>query len=241
MKNRDLLSVADISSEEMEKLIVLALTMKRRAAPKLLKDKILVLLFEKPSLRTRVSFEVGIRQLGGSCIYLSPEEVGLGKREPVADVARILSRYVHGIIARTFAHETLQALVRYATVPVINALSDMEHPCQALADILTIREKRGKLKGLTLAYIGDGNNVARSLVLAGTLTGLNVNVASPQGHEVDKNIMDVLQIIFEFQPDRFMEKGINRPIVIARFNLNHRKNFLYTFKPLLRIKMDCLT
>jgi len=190
VKTRDLLSVADLSSTEMEKLIVGALTMKRRAAPKLLKDKMLVLLFEKPSLRTRISFEVGIRQLGASCIYLSPEEVGLGKREPVADVARVLSRYVHGIIARTFAHETLQVLARYSTVPVINALSDMEHPCQALADILTIREKRGKLKGLTLAYVGDGNNVARSLVLAGTLTGLNMNIASPQGYEVDKDIMD---------------------------------------------------
>lgn len=190
MKTRDLLSVADITSNEMEKLIVQALAMKRRAGPKLLKDKILVLLFEKPSLRTRVSFEVGIRQLGGSCLYLSPEEVGLGKREPVSDVARVLSRYVHGIIARTFAQETLQALASYSTVPIINALSDMEHPCQALADILTIREKRGKLKGVTLAYVGDGNNVAQSLLLAATLTGLNVNIASPRDYEVGKTIVD---------------------------------------------------
>jgi len=190
LKTRDLLSVADITSSEMEKLIVRALAIKQRPEPELLMDKILVLLFEKPSLRTRVSFEVGIRQLGGSCIYLSPEEVGLGKREPVADVARVLNRYVHGIIARTFSHETLQTLARYSTVPVINALSDMEHPCQALADILTVREKKGKLKGLTLAYIGDGNNVARSLVLAGALTGLNVNVASPQGYAIDKNTAD---------------------------------------------------
>jgi len=190
VKNRDLLSVADITASEIEKLIVRALAMKRRPAPKLLKDKILVLLFEKPSLRTRVSFEVGIRQLGGSCIYLSPEEVGLGKREPVSDVARVLNRYVHGIIARTYAQETLQTLARYSTVPVINALSDMEHPCQALADVLTVREKRGRLNGLTLAYIGDGNNVARSLVLASALTGVYMNVASPQGYEIDKSIID---------------------------------------------------
>jgi ornithine carbamoyltransferase len=163
--------------------------MKSQPAPKLLTDKIFVLLFEKPSLRTRVSFEVGIRQLGGSCLYLSPEEVGLGKREPVADVARVLSRYVNGIIARTFAQETLQTLARFSTVPVVNALSDLEHPCQALADMLTIREKKGKLKGLTLAYIGDGNNVAHSLLLEAALTGLNFKIASPSGYEVSKDIL----------------------------------------------------
>jgi ornithine carbamoyltransferase len=190
VKTKDLLSIADITSSEMEKLIFRALTMKRRQAPKLLKDKALVLLFEKPSLRTRVSFEVGIRQLGGSSIYLSPEEVGLGKREPVADVARVLSRYVHGIIARTFAQETLQTLAHYSTVPVINALSDMEHPCQALADILTVREKKGRMNGLKLAYIGDGNNVARSLVLACALNGVYMSVASPQGYELDKDTVD---------------------------------------------------
>lgn len=190
VKSRDLLSVADLTAEEAEKIITRALDMKRKPTPELLTGKILALLFEKPSLRTRVSFEVGIRQLGGSCLYLSPEEVGLGKREPVADVARVLSRYINGIIARTFAHETLQALARYSTVPVINALSDREHPCQALADMLTIREKKGKLKGLTLAYIGDGNNVAHSLLLAAALTGLNFRIASPTGYEVSKDILE---------------------------------------------------
>ena len=191
MKSRDLLSVADLTAEEADKLLTRALAMKSQPAPKLLMDKIFVLLFEKPSLRTRVSFEVGIRQLGGSCLYLSPEEVGLGKREPVADVARVLSRYVNGIIARTFAQETLQALARFSTVPVINALSDLEHPCQALADMLTIREKKGKLKGLTLAYIGDGNNVAHSLLLAAALSGLNFKIASPPGYEVSKHILEM--------------------------------------------------
>jgi len=191
VKSRDLLSVADLTAEEADKLLTRALAMKSQPAPKLLMDKIFVLLFEKPSLRTRVSFEVGIRQLGGSCLYLSPEEVGLGKREPVADVARVLSRYVNGIIARTFAQETLQALARFSTVPVINALSDLEHPCQALADMLTIREKKGKLKGLTLAYIGDGNNVAHSLLLAAALSGLNFKIASPPGYEVSKHILEM--------------------------------------------------
>jgi len=190
VRSGNFLSVADLTAEEADKLLKRALDVKRKPMLQLLRDKILVLLFEKPSLRTRVSFEVGIRQLGGSCLYLSPDEVGLGKREPVVDVARVLSRYVNGIIARTFAHGTLQMLARYSTVPVINALSDLEHPCQALADVLTVREKKGKLKGLTLAYIGDGNNVAHSLLLATTLSGLNFKIASPAGYEVSKDIVD---------------------------------------------------
>ena len=189
MKTKDLLSVADLSAAETEKLIARALKMKRGAAPQLLSDKILALMFEKPSLRTRVSFEVAVHQLGGYCFYLSPDEVGLGKREPVSDVAQVLSRYVHGLIARTFSHENLQALARYATVPVINALSDEEHPCQALADILTIKEKKGKLKGLNLAYIGDGNNVAHSLLLAAAQTGVNFRIASPTGYAVKDEIL----------------------------------------------------
>ncbi len=189
MKTKDLLSVADLSAAETEKLIAQALKMKRGTAPQLLSGKILALMFEKPSLRTRVSFEVAVHQLGGYCFYLSPDEVGLGKREPVSDVARVLSRYVHGIIARTFSHQALQMLAKYSTVPVINALSDVEHPCQALADILTVREKKGKLKGLNLAYIGDGNNVAHSLLLAAAQTGINFRIASPPGYMVNDEIL----------------------------------------------------
>ncbi len=189
MKTKDLLSVADLSAAEIEKIIAQALKMKRGTAPQLLSGKILALVFEKPSLRTRVSFEVAAHQLGGYCFYLSPDEVGLGKREPVSDVARVLSRYVHGIIARTFSHQTLHTLARYSSVPVINALSDLEHPCQALADILTIHEKKGKLKGLNLAFIGDGNNVAHSLLLAASLTGINFRIASPLGYAVRDEIV----------------------------------------------------
>jgi ornithine carbamoyltransferase len=189
MKKRDLLSVADLSAAEVEKVIARALKIKRGPTPQSLSGKILVLLFEKPSLRTRVSFEVAIHQLGGYCLYLSPDEVGLGKREPASDVARVLSRYVHGIIARTFAHQTLQALASHSTVPVINALSDLEHPCEALGDILTIREKKGKLKGLTLAFIGDGNNVANSLLLAAAITGINFRIASPPGYALKDEIL----------------------------------------------------
>jgi len=189
LKTKDLLSVADLSAAETEKIIAQALKMKLGPAPQLLSGKILALMFEKPSLRTRVSFEVAVHHLGGYCLYLSPDEVGLGKREPVSDVARVLSRYVHGIIARTFSHQNLQMLARYSTVPVINALSDLEHPCQALADVLTIREKKGKLKGLNLAFIGDGNNVANSLLLAAAQTGVNFRIASPPSYEVNDEIL----------------------------------------------------
>jgi ornithine carbamoyltransferase len=189
VKTKDLLSVADLSAVEARKIIAQALKMKRGPVPQLLSDKVLALMFEKQSLRTRVSFEVAVHQLGGYCFYLSPDEVGLGKREPVSDVAQVLSRYVDGIIARTFSHQTLQILARYSTVPVINALSDLEHPCQALADIMTIHEKKGKLKGLDLAFIGDGNNVAHSLLLAAAQMGINFHIASPPGYAVKDEIL----------------------------------------------------
>ena len=150
----------------------------------LLAGKTLALVFEKPSLRTRVSFDVAMRQLGGDCIYLSPAEVGLGTREPVEDVARVLSRYVDCIAARTFAHETVEELARWAEAPVINALSDGEHPCQALADVLTIQEKKGRLAGVSLAFVGDGNNTARSLCLAAAMSGMEFRFASPEGYGV---------------------------------------------------------
>jgi ornithine carbamoyltransferase len=159
----------------------------------LLSGKTLALVFEKPSLRTRVSFEVAMRQLGGQTVYLSSAEVGLGERESVPDIARVLSRYVDVIAARTFSHQTLEVLAGYAEVPVINALSDLEHPCQALADLMTIYEKRGELDGLTLAFIGDGNNVAHSLLLATSLTGMNFRIASPPGYRVQERILQLAQ------------------------------------------------
>jgi len=179
---KDLLSVSDLSVEEIKGLLEQALTMKREAKPSLLSGRTLALLFEKPSLRTRISFEVAMQQLGGHVIYLSPDEVGLGKREAISDVARVLSRYVDGVAARTFSHQTLLTLAEHSSVPVINALSDIEHPCQAFADLLTIYEKKGRLATLTLAFIGDGNNVANSLLLAASLTGMNFYIASPPGY-----------------------------------------------------------
>jgi ornithine carbamoyltransferase len=185
LRGRDLISIADLTPDELTLVLDTAHKLKGGGRRSLLAGKTLALLFEKPSLRTRVSFDVGMRELGGDCIYVSPAEVGLGTREPVEDVARVLSRYVDCIAARTFAQETVEGLARWAGVPVINALSDGEHPCQALADFLTILEHKGALAGVRLAYIGDGNNVARSLCLAAAMTGMEFRVASPEGYELD--------------------------------------------------------
>jgi len=187
--NKDLLSVSDLGCGEIEQLIGQALHMKHEGAPPFLSGKTLALLFEKPSLRTRVSFEIAMHQLGGHAIYLSPDEVGLGKREPASDVAQVLSRYVDGIAARTFSHETLLALAKYSSVPIINALSNLEHPCQALSDLLTIYEKKGRLDGLTLTFIGDCNNVANSLFFAASLTGMNFRIAAPLEYRMDNTVL----------------------------------------------------
>ena len=189
MEGKDLLSVSDLSSEDIRLLISNAIDMKAEGWTSLLSGKVLALMFEKPSLRTRVSFDMAMQQLGGHVIYLSPEEVGLGKRESIPDVARVLGRYVNAVAARTFSHQTLEVLAGYSGVPVINALSDLEHPCQALADLLTIYEKKGALEGLVLAYIGDGNNVAHSLMLAASLMGMNFRIASPADFEVQESIL----------------------------------------------------
>ena len=193
MKGKDLLSIADLSGEEIRQLISDAIDLKAAGWLSMLSGKTLALMFEKPSLRTRVSFELAMRQLGGQTIYLSPAEVGLGQREAVSDVARVLSRYVDAIAARTFSHKSLEVLARYSSVPVINALSDWEHPCQALADLLTIYEKKGELQGLTLAFVGDGNNVARSLMLAASLTGMHFRIASPPAYAIDDRVVQLAQ------------------------------------------------
>jgi ornithine carbamoyltransferase len=190
LKNKDFLSVTDITPEHFRTLITRAINMKEEGWNDLLKEKVLALVFEKPSMRTRVSFDVGMRQLGGHCLYLSPEEVGLGKRESVSDVGRVLSRFVDGLAVRTFSHETLEILANNTEIPVINALDDLEHPCQALADIMTIYEYKNTLQGLTVAFIGDGNNCANSLMLACAMCGIHFRIASPPGYEITKAMVD---------------------------------------------------
>ena len=184
-KKRDFISVTDLSPEETLRLVQRGASGKSRHGHRPLAGKSVALLFEKPSLRTKVSFQVGVEQLGGHSLYMGGDEVGLGAREPVSDVARVLSGYVDCIVARVFSHGHLEELAEYASVPVINALSDWEHPCQTMADLLTVYEHKGGLEGRALAYIGDGNNVARSLCLASPAVGMNFSCASPAGYELD--------------------------------------------------------
>ncbi|HUS69377.1 MAG TPA: ornithine carbamoyltransferase [Anaerolineae bacterium] len=188
-----LVTVADLSTSEIWRLLELAADLKdewRGGGNKpLLAGKTLGMVFQKPSLRTRVSFEMGMAHLGGRAMYLSPQEIQLGLRESVADIARVLSRYVHGIMARVFAHADVEELAAHASVPVINGLSDFVHPCQALSDLFTIYERRGAVEGVTLAYLGDGNNVANSLLLAGSRVGMEIRVATPSGHEPNAQVV----------------------------------------------------
>ena len=190
---RDLINVKDLTPMEIKNILALTAKLKKSKVrtSNELKGKSIGLIFQKSSNRTRVSFEVAIQQLGGNCIYLGPKEINLGKRETTSDVARTLSRYLDGIVARTFTHKDIVELARTATIPVINGLSDLSHPCQALADIFSIQEKFGKLKGLTMAYVGDGNNVCNSLLMACSKVGLNLNIATPPGeYELDKDLVN---------------------------------------------------
>jgi len=189
---RDFLSVTDITPDETMALL------KRARESKLhpkgenlpLAKKSVAILFDKPSLRTRVSFQVGIQELGGYSVFLGEQEVGLGRREPVSDVANVLSGYVDCIVARISNHDLISELAEHASVPVINALSDVEHPCQAMADLLTIYEHKDALEGLSLTFVGDGNNVARSLCLAAPAVGMNFTSASPQGYNLDEALLE---------------------------------------------------
>jgi len=190
VKGKDLLSVTDLDYAEVAYILLQAAELKQSGWQDRLRHKTLALVFEKPSLRTRVSFELAMRQLGGESLYLSPAEIGLGVREPVRDVATVLSRFVDVIAARTFSHRLLEEFAAYSRVPVINALSDVEHPCQALADVLTITEHKGDLPGLTLTYLGDGNNVAVSLLYACVMTGINFRISCPPGYDIPSESWD---------------------------------------------------
>jgi ornithine carbamoyltransferase len=190
---KDLLSIRDLTASEMDGLFDLAADLKaqqhKEIAHPLLTGKTLGMIFEKPSLRTRVTFEVGMAQLGGRAIYLAPTDIQVGKRETVKDVARNLERWVDGIVARTFSHQTVEELARHAAIPVINGLSDLTHPCQILADLFTLREKCGLLRGVKVAYIGDGNNVCHSWLYGAAKTAIDLNVACPKGYEPDADVV----------------------------------------------------
>jgi ornithine carbamoyltransferase len=182
---KDLISTGDLSGDEIKDMFLLTDNVKKKPQnfSRALAGKTLALIFQKPSCRTRVSFEVGMYQMGGHTTYLGPDEINLGVRETISDVARTLSRYVDGIVLRTFAHANVLEMAKYASIPVINGLSDFSHPCQALADIYTIREKYKNFKNRLLAYIGDGNNVCNSLIFTCAKVGLNLHIATPKGYE----------------------------------------------------------
>ena len=183
MKGKDFLWLADLESGEVARMVANARAMKEGVTPKAMDGKVAALLFEKPSLRTRVSFEVGVKQMGGDCIYLSQSDVGLGTREPAEDVARVLDRLVDVIIARVFSHRSLEILAEHSAIPVVNALSDLAHPCQAVGDLLSMSERKGELAGLNVAYVGDGNNIASSLAIGCASVGANFIVASPEAYK----------------------------------------------------------
>ncbi|MCD6328688.1 ornithine carbamoyltransferase [bacterium] len=194
LKGRDLLSLLHLNLEEIVQILeyAQALKLKHYAGEphRNLEGKSIAMLFEKPSLRTRVSFEVGMSHLGGSAVYLSPLDVKMGKREAVADIAKVLSRYVNGIVARVMSHQTVIDLANYASVPVINALCDTYHPCQVLADLLTIWEKKNELEGLKFAFVGDGNNMTNSLMLGCATVGMDVSIATPEGYEPKPSMVE---------------------------------------------------
>ncbi len=192
---RDFITEYDLTNNEIAQIFRLTTELKkgRRKFAPLLKNKTVGLVFQKPSLRTRVSFEVGIRQLGGNCIYLGPDEINLGKRESIPDVAQVLSRYLDVIVARVFSHNDVVMLAKHSTIPVINGLCDLYHPCQAMTDVYSVVEKFGTLKKKTLAYIGDGNNVCHSLMLVCAKMGLNMTIATPPNYEPNEEILTTAQ------------------------------------------------
>jgi ornithine carbamoyltransferase len=191
MVKRDFLTLSDLSPGEIQRLLRRAAELKagKDANKCPLIGKSVGLLFEKSSTRTRVSLEVGIYQLGGQAIYMNPKEIQIGRGETIHDTAKVLSRYLHAVIIRTYSHDTLVEFASHSSIPVINGLSDLHHPCQALGDLMTIAEKKGRLKGVRLAYIGDGNNVANSLIEAAAMTGINLSVACPKGYEPASDVL----------------------------------------------------
>ncbi len=195
------LAVSDLTSDEVQDLLDLAIRLKEeyftKGNPPLFKGKVLGMIFQKPSLRTRVSFDMAMRHMGGDALYLSPNEIGLGKRESIADIARVLSGYVHVLMARTFDHAHVLELAKWSDIPVINGLSDYNHPCQAMADAMTIQEKFGKAKGLNVAYVGDANNVVVSLIHVCAKLGWNFTVANPEGYDLNPKAAGIAKDISE--------------------------------------------
>ena len=217
---KDLLKLLDLSSQDIHEILDTADQMKYSQKHGLphdyLRGKTLAMIFEKNSTRTRVSFEVGMYQLGGHALFLSGKESQIGRGEPVEDTARVLARYCDGIMIRTFAQKEVEELARYASIPVINGLTDFAHPCQVLADLMTIREKLTRLEGLKLAFVGDGNNMANSLIVGGLKCGMDVSVACPEGYDLDEQVLDFAKTVTDakFQLVRTPEEAVSGADVV---------------------------
>jgi ornithine carbamoyltransferase len=223
MKAKHLTAISDLTTEDIEEVFEWTVRLKQRIALGIkehtLTGKVVALIFEKASMRTRVSFEVAVHQLGGTSIYLSDQNIGLGTRESIKDVGRVMSRYVHGIVIRTFQQSKVTELANYSTVPVINGLSDYMHPCQALADLFTVREKLGTLRGVRLAFVGDGNNVARSLAMLCARLGVKYTIATPPAYALDGPFVELLKSTpkvkgFAFRQMRDPKKAVRNADVI---------------------------
>lgn len=197
LTGKDFLSLKDFSKEEIVYLLKEAAAMKQNKIQDIFKGKTLAMIFEKSSTRTRVSFEAGMAQLGGNALFLSSKDMQLGRGETIADTAKVLSRYVDAIMIRTFEHEKVEELAKHAEIPVINGLTDLFHPCQALSDLLTIQETKGTLKGLKAVYVGDGNNVAHSLLIGCAKVGCDITVASPKGYEPNQDVVKLAETFAE--------------------------------------------
>ena len=230
IKTKDLLTLAELNSKEFLGLIDDSIKLKKELKNKgnkpVLKNKTLTMIFQKPSTRTRVSFETGMFQLGGHAINLSSDDTQLSRGESVEDTAKTLSRYTDCIMARVYEHELLEKLSKYSTVPVINGLSDTFHPCQILADFMTIKEKKKKFKGLKIAWIGDGNNVCNSMIYGAALSGVSMSIATPKGFEPDKNVLKESKklIDLELTTDPFVATKNADVIVSDTFSSIHNRD-----------------
>ncbi len=225
LKGRDFISLKDFSKEELQYILDLAFEIKKKQKTgeetSLLKNKVLAMIFKKASTRTRIAFEVGMYQLGGNSVFLSPQESQIGRGEPIEDTARVLSGFVDGILIRTFDQKEVDDLAEFASVPVINGLTDLFHPTQVMADMMTIIEEKGKLEGINLTYIGDGNNMAHSLLIGGAIMGMNVTIASPECYQVSTEIRELAESL---------KKGKNTVLKYVNCPLEGSKNadVLYT-------------
>jgi ornithine carbamoyltransferase len=191
VSGRNLVAIADLSPDSISDLLNSAELLKRNGPDQSLSGKVLTTIFEKPSLRTKASLEIGAQLLGGHVVAFGAHEVQIGEREPIEDVARVVSRMADGIALRVFSHQTILSACEVSDIPILNALSDLEHPCQALADLLTLKEKFGSLRGISIAFVGDGYNVARSLAYASVMSGMHIKIASPVGYQLDPSVVEL--------------------------------------------------